>query len=102
MISTPGRMPAGPTGWKRCATALCYGPVLRPGNASIARRANVPIVKFSPEIMPDPSEKPASQDSVLLIATCTSPAGREEAESLLEELGELARTLGLSIAGKEL
>jgi GTP-binding protein HflX len=52
--------------------------------------------------MPDSTEKPTAKGAALLIASYTDRAGREEAESLLEELGELVRTLGLPIAGHEL
>jgi GTP-binding protein HflX len=52
--------------------------------------------------MPESPEKPDSPRPVLLIASHTSRAARDETESLLEELAELVGTLGLSIAGREL
>ena len=47
-------------------------------------------------------EKPASTGPVLLIATYTKMAERDETASLLEELEELVSTLGLPIGGREL
>ena len=52
--------------------------------------------------MPISPERPSSRGPVLLIATYTSAAERDEAASLLEELGELTATLGLAIGGREL
>ena len=47
-------------------------------------------------------ERPASPRPVLLIATYTSAAERDETASLLEELEELTVTLGIPIGGREL
>ena len=52
--------------------------------------------------MSHPSEKPATSGAVLLIGNYNQPAQRAEAASLLEELGDLVKTLGLRIAGSEL
>jgi GTP-binding protein HflX len=52
--------------------------------------------------MPHPSEKPATPGAVLLIGNYVLASERDEAASLLDELGELVATLGLRIAGREL
>jgi GTP-binding protein HflX len=52
--------------------------------------------------MSNPSEKPATSGAVLLIGNYHQPSQRAEAASLLEELSDLVKTLGLRIAGCEL
>jgi GTP-binding protein HflX len=52
--------------------------------------------------MPNPSEKPAATGAFLLIGNYNQPSQRAEAASLLEELSDLVKTLGLRIAGCEL
>jgi len=52
--------------------------------------------------MPNPSEKPATPGAVLLVGNYVLASERDEAVSLLDELGELVTTLGLPIAGREL
>ena len=52
--------------------------------------------------MPISPERPAGAGPVLLIATFTKPAERDETASLLDELEELVSTLGLPIGGREL
>ena len=52
--------------------------------------------------MPTLPEKPAMPGAVLLIGNHTKASERAEAESLLEELADLVKTLGLRIAGSEL
>ncbi|MEO6785339.1 MAG: GTPase HflX [Chthoniobacteraceae bacterium] len=52
--------------------------------------------------MSNPSEKPAPPGAVLLIGNYVAASERDEAASLLDELGELVATLGLRIAGREL
>ncbi len=52
--------------------------------------------------MPNSPETPATPGAVLLIGNYTLASQRDEAASLLEELGELVATRGLRIAGREL
>ena len=41
-------------------------------------------------------------ERAVLIGTYIKPEGREEAESLLEELADLVDTLGIPVVGREL
>jgi GTP-binding protein HflX len=52
--------------------------------------------------MPNSPEKPATPGAVLLIGNYTKPSERDEATSLLDELADLVKTLGLPIAAREL
>lgn len=52
--------------------------------------------------MPNPRETPPAPGAVLLLSNYTKPAERDAAVSLLDELEELVRTLGLPIGGREL
>jgi len=52
--------------------------------------------------MPTSPEKPATPGAVLLIGNHVKPSEREEAASLLDELADLVKTLGLPIAGREM
>jgi GTP-binding protein HflX len=51
--------------------------------------------------MPTSSEKPVASGAVLLIGNYTQASERAEAASLLDELSDLVKTLGLRIAGCE-
>jgi GTP-binding protein HflX len=52
--------------------------------------------------MPLSPETPPKTGAVLLVSNYTKAAERDEAASLLDELEELVRTLGLPVAGREL
>ena len=53
-------------------------------------------------LMPNSPEKPATSGAVLLIGNYTQASQRAETESLLEELSDLVKTLGIRIAACEL